>query len=88
MYNASEQFSNFVHRGTPMTSRSQNSVWYFAGFLLLISGVVATASSLVNRDATGRTVFLGELHSDIVWGLLLLAVGAFSCFRFNPKNLD
>ena len=71
-----------------MSPRSHNSLWFFAGFLLLISGVVATASSLVNRDPTGQTVILGEPHADIFWGLLLLALGGFSCFRFNPKNLD
>jgi uncharacterized membrane protein HdeD (DUF308 family) len=71
-----------------MISRSQNSTWFFVGSVLLITGVVATASSLVNRDAAGRTVFLSELHSDILWGLLLLAIGAYSCFRYYPKNVD
>jgi uncharacterized membrane protein HdeD (DUF308 family) len=71
-----------------MPTRSQNSTWFFLGSLLLISGVVATASSLVNRDPSGGTVFLSEPHSDILWGLVLLALGAYSCFRFYPKNVD
>ena len=71
-----------------MNSRTQTSIWFFVGSLLLISGVVATAFGLVNRDANGHTVVLTELHSDILWGLFLLALGAYSCFRFYPKNLD
>lgn len=71
-----------------MNSRSQISIWFFIGSLLLIYGVVATASSLVNHDASGRAVILAELHSDILWGLLLLALGAYSCFRFYPRNLE
>ena len=71
-----------------MNSRSQISIWFFIGSLLLIYGVVATALGLVNHDASGRAVILTELHSDIFWGLLLLALGAYSCFRFYPKNLD
>jgi len=71
-----------------MNSRSQISAWFFVGSLLLIYGVVLTASSLVNRDATGHTVLLRELHSDILWGIVMLALGAYSCFRFYPKNLD
>ena len=69
-----------------MNSRSQ--IWFFVGALLLIYGVVITAASLVNRDITGRTVVLTELNSDILWGLLLLGLGAYSCFRFYPKNLE
>jgi uncharacterized membrane protein HdeD (DUF308 family) len=71
-----------------MNSRSQISAWFFVGSLLLIYGVVVTAASLVNRDATGHTVFLSELNSDILWGILLLGIGAYSCFRFYPKNQD
>ena len=69
-----------------MNSRSQ--IWFFVGALLLIYGVVITAASLVNRDITGRTVVLTELNSDILWGLLLLGLGTYSCFRFYPKNLE
>ena len=72
-----------------MNSRSQISIWFFVGSLLLIYGVVATALSLVNHDASGHAVILPELHSDIFWGLLLIALGAYWCFRFYPpKNLD
>jgi len=72
-----------------MNTRSQGSPWFFVGSFLLICGVVATASSLVNRDAaTGQTVLLDQPHPDILWGLLLLVVGAISCFRFYPKNVD
>jgi hypothetical protein len=64
------------------------SIWFFVGSLLLIYGVVITATGLVNRDAAGNTVVLGELHSDIWWGLLLLALGSFYCVRFYPKKSD
>lgn len=71
-----------------MNSRSQISVWFFVGSMLLIYGVVATASSLVQYDAAGRTVLFTELHSDVLWGVLLLALGAYSCFRFYPRDLQ
>ncbi len=71
-----------------MNSRSQMPAWFFAGSLLLICGVVVTASSLVNRDATGHTVLLRELNPEILLGLVLVALGAYSCVRFHPKNLD
>ena len=71
-----------------MNSRTPISIWFFVGGLLLISGVVATASSLVEQDATGRTVLFLDLHSGILWGILMLALGAYSCFRFYPKNFE
>jgi uncharacterized membrane protein HdeD (DUF308 family) len=71
-----------------MNSRSQISAWFFVGSLLLIYGVVALASSLVNRDATGHTVLLREVHPDVLWGVLLIALGIYSCRRFYPKNSD
>ena len=71
-----------------MNSRSQISIWFLLGSLLLIYGVVATALGLVNHDASGRAVLLTELHADLFWGLLLLVLGAYSCFRYYPKNTD
>jgi len=71
-----------------MNSRSPISIWFFVGSLLLIYGVVATASCLVNRDASGQTVLFLDLHSGILWGVLMLALGAYSCFRFYPKNYE
>lgn len=71
-----------------MNTSPQNSIWFFVGSLLLISGVVATALGLVNHDAGGHAVILADFHSDMLWGLLLLAAGAYSCFRFYPKNID
>ena len=71
-----------------MTKRSLSSTWFFVGSLLLISGVVATAAGLVNPGPSGETVVLGGPHPDIVWGLLLLALGAYSCKRSESKNID
>lgn len=71
-----------------MNTRSQISIWFFIGSLMMIFGVVATASGFVNHDASGRPVIFTELHADMLWGLFLLALGAYSCFRFYPKNLD
>lgn len=71
-----------------MNTRSQNSIWFFVGSLLLIFGVVATALGMVNHDASGHAVILTEMHSDILWGLVLLALGAYSCFRFYPRNSE
>ena len=70
-----------------MNSRSQISIWFFVGSLLLIYGVVATASSLVNHDAAGRTVLLAELHPDILWGVLLLALGGYSRALWSSHHL-
>jgi hypothetical protein len=64
------------------------SIWFFIGALLLIYGVVITATGLVNRDATGQTVVLAEMHADIWWGILLLVLGGFYCVKFYPKNTD
>jgi len=70
-----------------MHSRSI-SIWFFVGSLLLIYGVVITATGLVNRDSANQVVVLAELHSDIWWGLLLLALGTFYCVRFYPKKSE
>ena len=64
------------------------SIWFFIGSLLLIYGVVITATGLVNRDTAGNTVVLAEMHADIWWGILLLVLGGFYCFKFYPKNHD
>jgi len=60
-------------------------IWFFIGALVLVYGVLifgAGIEQLVNP--VPRSIALQELHSDIWWGLLLLALGLVYTIKFWP----
>jgi uncharacterized membrane protein HdeD (DUF308 family) len=63
------------------------SIWFFIGSLLAFYGLLILGYgvyALVWPPAT-RPV-LAELHADVWWGALLVAVGVFYCIKFFPKR--
>ncbi len=65
----------------------QVPIWLFVGAILLIYGVLIAASGTYGwlfPPAENDRVKLWDLHADIWWGLVMAAVGAIYCVRFNP----
>ena len=61
------------------------SIWFFIGVLLLIYGVLITGVGLMHMISPSATQpVLGELHADLWWGLLLVAIGAHYSWHFRP----
>jgi hypothetical protein len=64
------------------------SIWFLIGLLLTAYGLIITAVSLYQYFVPpANPPVLAELHAGIWWGLLILAMGCFYCWRFQPgKN--
>lgn len=61
-------------------------VWFFAGCLLLVYGLLILASGLAEWSHPPDTV-LAELHAPVWWGSLLIVLGVVFCYGFRPgKN--
>ena len=73
-----------------MESEHQVPIWFFIGTLLLVYGIIITISALHTLafpPPVSERVVLFELHADLWWGVLLVALGAFYSIRFRPgKN--
>ena len=70
-----------------MESEHQVPIWFFIGALLLVYGLLITGAgiyALILPPPEAERVALFELHADIWWGLLLVALGTFYCLRFHP----
>jgi hypothetical protein len=61
------------------------SIWFFAGISLLVNGVLITGAGVweIFRPPANLVV-LFNLHANVWWGALLLALGVFFCLRFAP----
>ncbi len=68
-----------------MTKDSHLSIWFFVGILLTFYGLIITLSGLYGF-VSPPAVHLAEYHSDLWWGLVLLAVGALYCYQFAPPR--
>lgn len=61
------------------------SIWFFIGVLLLIYGVIITASGTYGLFVPPeRKVVMGQLHAPLWWGALLLVLGAIYTLHFRP----
>jgi hypothetical protein len=61
------------------------SIWFLIGLLLVAYGILILGAGLYEYFAPpSQPPVLAELHAGIWWGLLVLAVGAFYCWRFEP----
>ena len=60
-------------------------IWFFIGALLFVYGVLITGAGVYHLiSPPPEQLALRELHSDIWWGALLLALGAFYTARYWP----
>ena len=52
------------------------SIWYFAGMMLAVMGLLILASSVFDlfQASTSKTV-LGELHPGLWWSVLMIFAG-------------
>lgn len=60
-------------------------VWFFVGVLLLIYGVLITATGIIEYSNPPSTV-LAHLHPAIWWGALLTVFGAIYTYLFWPRK--
>ncbi|HTO95038.1 MAG TPA: hypothetical protein VMM80_11680 [Bacteroidota bacterium] len=68
-----------------MPAPRQIEIWFFIGALLFLYGVLITGAGIYHLfHPPVRQIALGELHADVWWGMLLLALGAFYSTRFWP----
>jgi hypothetical protein len=63
------------------------SIWFFAGILFSIYGVVILATGLWElRHAPAHLTVLANLHASIWWGAILLLAGVGYFIAFFPKS--
>jgi hypothetical protein len=62
-------------------------IWYFVGLILVSMGAVINVTGLYDLfSKTGADKVLGQLHTNIWWGELMVVVGAaFILFNRKPK---
>jgi hypothetical protein len=70
-----------------MEPGSSISIWFFIGISLVVNGALILGAGLYELgNPPANPVVLYNLHASIWWGALLLALGAFYCFRFAPAR--
>jgi hypothetical protein len=68
-----------------MTKDSHLSIWFFVGILLVTYGVIIVGAGVYGIFSP-PDVKLAGYHADLVWGLILLAIGVFYCYHFAPNK--
>jgi hypothetical protein len=71
-----------------VTDRVSISIWFFIGISLAVNGALILAAGVwqLLSPPVGPAVVLFNLHANVWWGALLLAIGLVYCFRFAPKR--
>lgn len=70
-----------------MTGKGGISIWFFIGTLMAFYGIVILGYGLYAiANPPERTTVLHNLHADVWWGILLLAIGALYCYKFFPTR--
>ena len=63
------------------------SIWFLIGLLLTAYGVLITAAGIYEAFVPpARPPVLANLHAGIWWGLVILAIGLFYCWHFQPRK--
>lgn len=61
------------------------SIWFFVGLLLTIYGIIIVVTGLYHlASPPPHPAVLANLHPEIWWGAVLLALGLFYFIRFFP----
>jgi hypothetical protein len=62
-------------------------IWFFIGILLLVYGFLIAGAGILGWTTAGtHGTQLSELHADVWWGGLMLALGAWYAIKFRPSN--
>jgi hypothetical protein len=61
-------------------------VWFFAGILLFIYGILILVSGLVEWSHPPATV-LANLHAPVWWGAIMIVMGGLFIQLFRPKKV-
>ena len=70
-----------------MHSDSGISIWFFIGSLLTIYGVLILGYGLYSMlSPPTHPPVLAELHADVWWGGVLLAIGLIYSFTHLPRK--
>jgi hypothetical protein len=70
-----------------MQEEHQVPIWFFIGGLLLIYGLIITATGVflwIFPPPVSEQVEMFRFHADVWWGCLLIVIGLFYSIRFNP----
>jgi len=68
-----------------MQAPRQIEIWFFIGALLVLYGVLITGAGVYHLfSAPPQHIVLSDLHADVWWGALLLALGVFYSTKFWP----
>jgi hypothetical protein len=69
-----------------VTDKVSISIWFFIGISLALDGALILAAGLYQLAVppANPDVVLFNLHANVWWGALLLAIGLFYCFKFAP----
>ena len=63
------------------------SIWFLIGLLLTAYGVLIAAAGIYQvLVPPAPPPVLAGLHAGIWWGLLILAIGLFYCWHFQPRK--
>ena len=63
------------------------SIWFLIGLLLTAYGVLISAAGVYEELVPpAQLPVLANLHAGIWWGLLILAIGLFYSWHFQPRK--
>ena len=63
------------------------SIWFFVGISLAVNGFIILLTGLYElATPPEHPVVLGELHANVWWGALMLALGLFFSIRHSPAR--
>ena len=70
-----------------MRSGGSLSIWFFIGISLAVNGAVIFGTGLYEMvNPPEHQVVLYNLHANVWWGAVLLALGLWFSLRFSPAR--